>query len=141
VTFVLSPTAASGEATRLVDLEDAVRTEVLVTRLGWALCVVPEAAQLDVALAREALRDPTARPATSEELARSFPHYEPGSLPPLGLLFVAPMYVDPAVLSRRSLVFRAGRADVTVTMSSRALLRDEPMVVTPLAVSAATDAS
>jgi prolyl-tRNA editing enzyme YbaK/EbsC (Cys-tRNA(Pro) deacylase) len=120
--------------------EEVVRTEVLVTKLGHALAVIPETEELDLELAREALRDPDARPAGTKELERSFPDYEPGALPPLGLFFLAPMYVDPAVLERDSVVFRAGRHTLSIAMSTDALFRDDPVVVTPLTEASARSA-
>jgi prolyl-tRNA editing enzyme YbaK/EbsC (Cys-tRNA(Pro) deacylase) len=112
--------------------DDVVKTIVLMTKLGPALCVVPDNRELDLELARHAIRDPHARPATAPELERSFPDYEPGSLPPMGLFFLAPMYVDPAVFARASVVFRAGRHNISIAMSTKALFRDDPIVVTPL---------
>jgi prolyl-tRNA editing enzyme YbaK/EbsC (Cys-tRNA(Pro) deacylase) len=112
--------------------EDVVKTVVLMTTLGPALCVIPDNRELDLQLASAAVRDPLARPATSPELERSFPEYEPGSVPPMGLFFLAPMYVDPAVVARTSVVFRAGRRGVSIAMSTKALFRDDPIVVTPL---------
>lgn len=112
--------------------DDIVKTVALVTTLGHALCVIPDDRDLDLDLARAAVRDGEARPATAAELERSFPDYEPGALPPLGLFFLAPMYVDPAVITRPSVVFRAGRHTVSIAMSTKALFRDDPVVITPL---------
>jgi Ala-tRNA(Pro) deacylase len=111
---------------------DVVKTVPLATAVGCALCVVPDARALDLELARAALRDPAARAATPEELERWFPDYELGALPPLGLFFLAPMYVDPAVADRRSVVFRAGKHRLSIAMSTKALFRDDPIVITPL---------
>ena len=53
----------------------------------------------------------------------------------------APMYVDPSVLERDSVVFRAGRHSLSIAISTHALFRDDPAVVTPLiAASAAAGA-
>jgi prolyl-tRNA editing enzyme YbaK/EbsC (Cys-tRNA(Pro) deacylase) len=112
--------------------DDVVKTVVLVTTLGHALCVIPDDRELELDLARAAVRDAEARPATAAELERSFPDYESGAVPPLGLLFLAPMYVDPAVIIKSSVVFRAGRHTVSIAMSTKALFRDDPVVITPL---------
>jgi prolyl-tRNA editing enzyme YbaK/EbsC (Cys-tRNA(Pro) deacylase) len=136
VTFVViphadedAPNAASPPA---FSPDDVVKTIVLMTTLGPALCVIPDRREIDLALALAAVRDETARPATSAELERSFPEYDPGSVPPMGLFFLAPMYVDPAVLARTSVVFRAGREGLSIAMGTKALFRDDPIVVTPL---------
>ena len=112
--------------------EDVVKTVVLATALGHALAVIPDVRELDLGLARAALRDRVARPATEEELEESFPDYEPGALPPLGLFFLAPMYVDPAVLEHESIVFRAGRHRLSIAIGTQALFRDDPVVITSL---------
>ncbi|MEX0989100.1 MAG: YbaK/EbsC family protein [Actinomycetota bacterium] len=121
--------------------DEVVKTEVLVTSLGHALMVVPETTDLDLDLARAALRDPDARPAATKELERSFPEYEPGALPPLGLFFLAPMYVDPAVVQRSTVVFRAGKHTLSIAMATDALFRDDPVVITPLTAASAAAAS
>jgi Ala-tRNA(Pro) deacylase len=112
--------------------DDVVKTVVLLTSLGHALCVIPDGCELDLGLARRAVRDPSARVATIPELEDAFPDYEPGAVPPCGLFFLAPMYVDPAVLTRTSVVFRAGRHDLSIAMSTKALFRDDPVIITPL---------
>jgi Ala-tRNA(Pro) deacylase len=112
--------------------DDVVKTVVLMTTLGPALCVIPDRREVDLDLALAAVRDERARPATTAELERSFPDYDPGSVPPMGLFFLAPMYVDPAVLARSSVVFRAGRESLSIAMATKALFRDDPIVVTPL---------
>jgi Ala-tRNA(Pro) deacylase len=111
---------------------DVVKTVPLATAVGCALCVIPDDRDLDLDLARAALRDDGARPATPDELGRWFPDYEVGALPPLGLFFLAPMYVDPAVADRRSVVFRAGKHRLSIAMSTKSLFRDDPIVITPL---------
>ncbi len=145
VTFVVIPhddeVRRTAHRPRGFAAEEVVNTEVLVTALGHALMVLPETEELDLDLARAALRDPEARPASVAELERSFPDYEPGALPPLGLFFLAPMYVDPSVLERDSVVFRAGRHSLSIAISTHALFRDDPAVITPLiAASAAAGA-
>jgi len=122
----------SGAHPHGLDPEDFVRTVVMVTSLGHALMVIPDLEELDLDLARTALRDPEARIAGSSELARSFPDYEPGAVPPQGLFFLAPMYVDPMVARRESVVFRAGSYRMSIAMSTQALFRDDPVVITPI---------
>ena len=136
VTFVViphrgdDPEGSSSPAT--FSEGDVVTTVVLSTTLGHALCVIPDDRELDLELARTCVRDPGALPATEAELEASFPDYEAGALPPLGLFFLAPMYVDPAVVTRQSVVFRAGRHSVSIAMSTKALFRDDPVVIASL---------
>jgi Ala-tRNA(Pro) deacylase len=135
VTFVVIPHedgAPDNIGPTTFSADDVVKTVVLVTTLGHALCLIPDDRELELDLARAALRDAQARPATAAELERSFPDYEPGAVPPLGLFFLAPMYVDPAVIIKTSVVFRAGRHSVSIAMSTKALFRDDPIVISPL---------
>jgi Ala-tRNA(Pro) deacylase len=135
VTFVVIPHedgAPDNIGPTTFSADDVVKTVVLATKLGHALCVIPDDRELELDLARAALRDAEARPATAAELERSFPDYEPGAVPPLGLFFLAPMYVDPAVIIKTSVVFRAGRHGISIAMSTKALFRDDPIVITSL---------
>lgn len=136
VTFLVIPHAADETPGQPrpngFEAADVVRTVVLETGHGHALCVVPELQGLDLDLAREAVADPTARLAPVDQVQRSYPEYEPGALPPLGLFFAAPMYVDPQVIRRETIVFRGGRHDISIRVATGALFRDDPVVITPL---------
>jgi Uncharacterized conserved protein len=120
-------------------VEEVVKTVVINGRYGHALMVIPAGQELDLDLAEEALADPEARPANERDLARTFPDYQPGSLPPLGLFFLAPMYVDPSVAKREAVVFAAGRASLAIRMLTRDLFRDDPVVIAPLTKSSMGD--
>lgn len=140
VTFTVIPHApvpdpSQQAVTRGFPPEEVVHTQVFIAEFGPALAVVPAGAEADLELVREATDDAYARPATEREMARNFPDYEPGSLPPLGLLFLAPMYVDPQVMEQRSVVFAAGKQNVSIRMATRDLFRDDPVVITPLVTS------
>ncbi|HEX9122849.1 MAG TPA: YbaK/EbsC family protein [Actinomycetota bacterium] len=97
LTVIPHRVADDGRA-RPVDVPDEaiVRTEVVMTGAGPAIMVIPGARDLDVDLARAAVADPDARRATELELLRLFPGYDAGTVPPLSLMLLAPMYVDPA---------------------------------------------
>lgn len=109
-----------------------VKTVVAFAELAPVVLVVPASRTVDLALVAEAVGDPRARLATDEELERQFPDYEVGALPPLSLLLLAPMFVDPAVVERREIVFAAGRTDVSIRMSTRDLFGSDPVVIAPL---------
>ena len=108
------------------------RTVVAIGKEGLAVLVIPASRRLELALVVDVLGDPDARLATEEELERQFPDYDPGAVPPLSMLLLAPMYVDPAVIERGEIVFAAGRQDVSVRMSTSDLFGNDPVVVTPL---------
>jgi len=127
-----APTA-EGEAHALgISPDEVVKTVVVIANYGPALMVIPASRRLDMELAAQATGDPQVRLATERELERQFPDYELGALPPLSMLLLAPMYVDPAVAERETIVFAAGRQDVSVRMATRDLFGTDPVVITPL---------
>jgi Ala-tRNA(Pro) deacylase len=146
VTFTVIPhpkaPTAAGEAHAIHMAEELVaKTVVIIANYGPALMVVPASRKLDMALAAEAVGDAGARLATERELERQFPDYELGALPPLSMMLLAPMYVDPAVAGQDEIVFAAGRQDVSIKMATADLFSADPVVVTPLtaeSLSAAT---
>jgi len=134
-TVIPHPTAptARREARALHVPEDIVaKTVVVITRQGPALTVIPSSRSLDMGLVARAVADPLVRLATERELADRFPTYELGALPPLSMLLMAPMYVDPAIAELDEVVFAAGRRDVSIRMSTRDLFGSDPVVITPL---------
>lgn len=135
VTFQVIPHArTTPEEAGLVGLpeDEVVKTVVLITQDGIALTVIPGASTLDLDLAHTAVGDQFARIAQPGELERRFPEYEAGTLPPLGLFFEAPMYVDPAVLRMPTVTFAGGKQTLSIRMVTRDLFRDDPVVITPL---------
>lgn len=137
VTFTVIP---HGEATADevparpagISAEEHAKTVVAIANYGPALLVIPAERELDIDMMREAVGDPEARLATERELERAFPDYDPGALPPLAMLLLAPMYADPAMAERDQIVFAAGRQDVSVRMSTADLFGSDPVVITPL---------
>lgn len=145
VTFTVIPhrkaPTAVGEAHQLgVPEDEVVKTVVVIANYGPALMVLPASRRLDLSLVAEATRDPQVRLASELELERSFPDYELGALPPLSMLLLAPMYVDPAVLQRDQVIFAAGRQDVSVRMATRDLFGTDPVVITPLTAESRVEA-
>ena len=124
---------AADEAHALYLSEDeVVKTVVVMANYGPALMVIPASRRLDLELAAQATADAQVRLATERELERQFPDYELGALPPLSMLLLAPMYVDPAVAERDSIVFAAGRQDLSVRMATKDLVGTDPVVIAPL---------
>lgn len=127
-----APTARS-EAHVLHLSEDLVaKTVVAITRNGPALMVIPASRALDMQLVAEAVADPFVRLAGERELAERYPAYELGALPPLSMLLLAPMYVDPAIAELDEIVFAAGRQDMSIKMATRDLFGSDPVVIVPL---------
>jgi Ala-tRNA(Pro) deacylase len=111
---------------------ESVKTVAVIANHGPALMVIPASRRLDMDLVARATNDPQARLATERELEHAFPDYELGALPPMSMMLLAPMYVDPAVVERDRIVFAAGRRDVSIRMATRDLFGTDPVVVTPL---------
>jgi len=127
-----APTARSEAHALHVPEELVAKTVVAIAGFGPALMVVPASRTLDMSLVAEAVGDPFVRLATERELAERFPSYELGALPPLSMLLLAPMYVDPSIATLDEVVFAAGRQDVSIRMTSRDLFGSDPVVITPL---------
>jgi Ala-tRNA(Pro) deacylase len=133
VVFTVIPQSAPSDDVRANAPDHlVVRTVVAIVNDSPALLLIPGGRALDPELVAEALGDPTARLATDRELEVRFPDYEPGALPPLSMLLLAPMYVDPVVAEREEIVFAAGRSDVAVKMSTSDLIGNDPVVLAPL---------
>jgi len=139
VTFTVIPhrraTTAGGEVHALgLPGEEVVKTVVVVAKNGPALMVVPASRMLDLGLVGEAVGDAKVRLATERELAKQFPDYEVGAVPPLSMLLLVPMYIDPVVADREQIVFAAGRQDVSIRMATTDLVGTDPVVIAPLTV-------
>jgi Ala-tRNA(Pro) deacylase len=119
--------------------DEVVSTVVITTRFGHALLVIGSGREIDESLVVDALGDADVRIAGDRDLLRTYPDYEPGSLPPLGLLFHAPMYVDTDVARREAVVFAAGRPNVGIRMLIKDLFRDDPVVIAPLTAESAEE--
>lgn len=113
--------------------DEVVKAILLKTSSGYAVAALPAARRLDMKRAREALGDKHARLATEEELARDFPAFELGALPPLGSLLGVPAYVDPEVMEHETVVFAAGTQTESVKARTEDLFREEPVTVVGLA--------
>ena len=126
------PTAEGKARASHVPAELVVKTVVAIGKDGLAVLVIPASRRLALELLPETLGDPNARLATERELEQQFPDYELGALPPLSMLLLAPLYVDPAVVERNEIVFSAGRRDVSIKMATRDLFGNDPVVIAPL---------
>jgi Ala-tRNA(Pro) deacylase len=115
-----------------VDAGDVLKTLAVRTTGGYALVVIPASGRLDLHLARQALGDNHARLATEEELGRDFAAYQLGSLPPLGALLGAGVYLDPEVLRHEVVAFAAGTQTESVTMRADELFGGQQVTTVPL---------
>lgn len=115
-----------------VSTAELARTVVMSYRFGFAMLVIPAEGEIDLDLARTALGDPDAREATPREIAAHFAGLDISCIPPLGLYFLAPMWVDPQVADLGQVAFAAGKPSLVLRMAGSDLFRDDPFVITPL---------
>jgi Ala-tRNA(Pro) deacylase len=115
-----------------IDAGEVLKTLAVRTGVGYVLVVIPASCRMDLHLVRDALGDHHARLASEEELARDFPGYQLGALPPLGTLLGSQVYVDPEVLEHDSVVFAAGTQTESVRMRARELFASEQVITVPL---------
>jgi prolyl-tRNA editing enzyme YbaK/EbsC (Cys-tRNA(Pro) deacylase) len=115
-----------------IDAGEVLKTLAVRTGPGYALAVIPAPRRLDLHLVRAALGDHQARLASEEELARDFPSYQLGALPPLGALLGSQLFIDPEVLEHDLVVFAAGTQTESVRMRSRELFASEQVTTVPL---------
>ncbi len=111
---------------------EVVKTVLVATSSGYCLMAVPGYRRLDMKLVHQAIGDAHARLATEEEMARDFPDYELGALPPLGALLGTPVYVDPEVMAHDEVVFAGGTQTESIKMRTEDAFGDGPATVVPL---------
>jgi Ala-tRNA(Pro) deacylase len=131
----------AGEARAVgIPPSEVVKTLVLDTASGHVLAVVPATRRLDMKLAQRATGDRHARLASEDELARDFPLYELGAVPPLGALLAAPVYVDPEVRDHETVVFAAGTHTESIRVRTDDLFDGVSVVMVALSRRDRTDA-
>jgi prolyl-tRNA editing enzyme YbaK/EbsC (Cys-tRNA(Pro) deacylase) len=129
------PGAASLDETaaaNAISIDEVSRCELVISRMGPSLMVLPARRALDLDLVRAAVRDEAARRATEQEIRSLVPDVEPDALPPLARFVSAPMFVDPAVAAMDQIIFPAGGHTVLAVVQADELFRDEPTVIVPL---------
>ena len=102
-----------------IDAGEVLKTLAIRTGPGYVLAVIPASRRVDLHLVRDALGDHQARLASEEELARDFPAYQLGALPPLEALLGSKVYVDPEVLGHDTVTFAAGTQTESVKMQTQ----------------------
>jgi Ala-tRNA(Pro) deacylase len=115
-----------------IDAGEVLKTLAVRTGPGYVLAVIPASCRLDLHLVRDALGDHQARLASEEELARDFPGYQLGALPPLGALLGSEVFIAPEVLEHDIVVFAAGSQTESVRMRTEELFGGEQARTVPL---------
>jgi Ala-tRNA(Pro) deacylase len=136
VTFQVIPHAAASTAEEAatiigVDPAEMANTVAMIEGTDVSLAVIPASDAFDPSAVAAAIGE-RARPADEDEIRHAFRDVDPSALPPLGLLLNVPMYVDPALIERETIVFPAGRNTQSIRIRTEDLFRGDPIVVTPL---------
>ena len=124
-------TAADQARTLHVSEAEVLKTVVLDTGAGHVIAVTPASQKLDMALAREAVADKHAHLAGEIEMARDFPTFELGSVPPLPSLANVPVFVDPELMQHTTVIFAVDHEE-SIRVKTEDLFGGEYVTVTPL---------
>jgi Ala-tRNA(Pro) deacylase len=105
--------------------EEVAKTLVVATPEGYVRAVLPASERIDL----NKLRDvhPGARKkvhlASEEDLARDYPEFELGAVPPLGGGRRDPVVVDRRLAERESIVLEAGSHEESIRLATSDLVR------------------
>jgi Ala-tRNA(Pro) deacylase len=103
---------------------DVAKTLVVVAAQGYVRAVLPASERIDLRKVRE-LRGggKDVHLASEEDLARDYPEFELGAVPPIGGRRQDPLVVDRRLAEHDTLVLEAGSHDQSVRLSTHDLLR------------------
>lgn len=115
---------AKAEALGL-DADDVAKTLVVKTPAGYARAVLPASRRIDLRKLARLLEVGAKRIhlASEEDLARDYPEFELGAVPPFGGGRSDPVVVDTRLAERTSLVLDAGTHAQSLRMQAADLLR------------------
>jgi Ala-tRNA(Pro) deacylase len=105
--------------------DDVAKTLVLTVPEGHVRAVVPASERIDVKKLREVLGvgKKKVHLSSEEDLARDYPEFELGAVPPLGGGRRDPVLVDGRVAKREAVVLEAGSHDESLRMRTADLVR------------------
>jgi Ala-tRNA(Pro) deacylase len=105
--------------------DEVAKTLVLTVPDGHVRAVVPASARLDAKKLREVLGvgKKKVHLSSEQDLARDYPEFELGAVPPLGGGRRDPVLVDRRVAERDSVVLEAGSHDASLRMKTTDLVR------------------
>jgi Ala-tRNA(Pro) deacylase len=117
-------TTAASEARALhVPDADVAKTIVLVAPHGCVRAVVPASARLGVKKVQDLLEEYSLEPAGEPDLARLFPEFELGAVPPFGGVRRDLAVLDRSLLARAAVVVEAGTHEESIRLSPEDLVR------------------
>jgi Ala-tRNA(Pro) deacylase len=108
-----------------LDAADVAKTLIVRTGDGHVRALVPASERIDMRKVRELVGESKdlVQLATEEEMARDYPEFELGAVPPLGGSRTDPVVVDRRLAEREWLVFEAGSHDDSVRVKTADFIR------------------
>lgn len=118
--------SALAEADALgLDPTDVAKTLVVRTPSGYARAVLPASERLDLGKLSELLGvgRKEVHLASEDALARDYPEFDLGAVPPLGGSRREPVVIDERLAERESVVLEAGTHEESIRVAREALVR------------------
>src|SRR5687768_11950924 len=108
-----------------VDPVDVAKTLVVAAPDGYVRAVLPASERLDLHKLGDLLGAGKKRVhlASEEALARDYPEFELGAVPPVGGSRRDPVVIDRRIAERESIVLEAGSHDKSIRVAREALIR------------------
>ena len=111
---------------------EVAKTVVIHGEIGYAMLVVPGNQLVDFQEVRVELGLQQMRMATEHELSSLFPDCELGAMPPVGQLYMMPVYLDAALAEERTIAFNGGTHRDVIHMLTTEFQRIVRPVIAPL---------
>lgn len=108
-----------------VSADEVAKTLLAKTPSGYVRAVLPASDRLDLHKLSELVGETkkNVRLATEEEIAREYPEFELGAVPPVGGAHHDSVVVDRRLAERESVVFEAGSHEESLRVATTDLLR------------------
>jgi Ala-tRNA(Pro) deacylase len=100
-----------------IEADEIAKCLVIRAKDNRALAVIPGGHRLSNKKVRQAVGSKHARLETEEEMARDFPDFELGAVPPFGEIFNVPVYLDRRLVGRENILFTAGSHTESIRMN------------------------
>jgi Ala-tRNA(Pro) deacylase len=125
LTHVRTESAAAEAEALGIAPADVAKTLVVTTPEGYVRAVLPASERIDLRKLREVRGGGKEQVhlASEEDLARDYPEFDLGAVPPIGGGRRDPVVIDSRLAERDSLVLEAGSHEESVRIPTGALLR------------------
>jgi Ala-tRNA(Pro) deacylase len=110
-------TATSVAGAAHIPGKEMAKTVVVSLDGHHVLAVLPAHRRVDLERLRQATGARRAELADERTFAREFPECEPGAMPPFGILYGMPVYVEPHLAEDAEIAFNAGTHTELIRMS------------------------